>query len=113
MKEELPRKPGCAALLSLPCDLDLRSALRLAGARLLLLLQALHVQGLERYRGEQHRREAAARHEIGVPLPQIGKQDRRAADAEERVEVLRRHVADRENSRLHRLREEHRALAGL
>src|SRR5688572_3016541 len=92
------------------CHFDLRLAARGAG---LLLLLALHEQRLERHRREQHRREAAADHEIRDRLAQIGKQDRRAGDAEQRLEVVGRHVAHLENARLHRLGQEQRLVTDL
>src|SRR5690348_4996986 len=66
----------------------------------LLRLQSLHIQRLERERREQHRREACAHHEVGDRLAQVRKEDRRAGDAEQRVELLRRHVAHGEDAGL-------------
>src|SRR5262245_60657390 len=90
-----------------PRDLDLGCA------ALLLALDALQVERLERDRREQHRWEAAADHEVRDRFAQIGEKDGRTGDAQERLQVVGGDVAHLEDARLHRLGEEQRALAHL
>ncbi|CAM2148074.1 hypothetical protein PT2222_10387 [Paraburkholderia tropica] len=79
-----------------------RSMRGVAGAVLLLrdLLQALLVERLEVDLGEVDRREARTRDRVGDVRAQIREQDGRASDADERIDLFRRDVADVENAGL-------------
>src|SRR5579859_4947697 len=76
--------PSTAMRTSVPRDFVARAELR--RRRVLLLLE---VERFEIERCEDHRREAAARDHVGDGLAQVGIDERRTGDAEQRTELLR------------------------
>ena len=75
----------------------------LAGGLRLLLLE----HGLEVDFGQVHRREAAALDHVGHVAAQVGVDDLRAGDAEDRAHLVFRQVADLEDAGLLGLDQEH------
>src|SRR5688572_23047331 len=97
---------GCAMrCYVLLCD-DRRG---LAGRLGLLLLE----HGLEVDLGQVHRREAAALDHVGHVAAQVGVDDLRAGDAEDRTHLLFGQVADLEDAGLLGLDQEHGAVIDL
>src|SRR5436305_10964649 len=98
--------PSTAMRMSVPGDFVARAGLR--RRRVLLLLE---VERFEVERRENHRRKAAARNHVGNGFAQVGIDERRAGDAEERPELLRLRDAQLEDAGLPGFGEEERALA--
>src|SRR5512138_2762140 len=85
--------PRTATFMSVLRDFDARPGLLGRGA---LLLQ---VERLEGKRREHHRREAAARDDVGDGLAQIWIEHRGTGDAEQRPEIIGRDIAQLEDAR--------------
>jgi hypothetical protein len=88
--------------------LDARFARRCSGFGLLLL-----VHGLEVDLGQVHRREAAALDQVGHIAAQVGVDDLRAGNAQDRAHLLFGQVADFKNAALLGFHQEHGTVGDL
>src|SRR5262245_14905951 len=83
------------------------------GRRLLLLRKLLLIQRLEANRREMYRRKARPHDGIGERFADVREEDRRAVDRDDRLELLLRDPANREDARLRGFDEEERLVADL